>query len=256
MPAHAPPTAATRQRLPATATRPLGVVLIALIAMALIFGGVRMTSAGIADFQAQAFLADWETKSAQPSQRAWDVAHQAARRAIAHYPVANGAYLERLGYIHAWQHFSQPFGSTDAQPSRQAARDAQRAAVQARPTWPYAWAALAEAKLNLLEFDDEFHQALANALRYGPYRADIQRRVAAVGFIAWPQLSPHQQTTTLDVAANAITQARRHRAPLFALATAAGQHTRLCNDLLKQGHRPSAQHCPLPAQPQADQKQN
>lgn len=246
-PANCPPSNPTPAPPPRTATaaRRFALILFALVASLLLINGLRMTTAGIADFQARAFLADWEAKSVEPSPRAWDVALQAATRATAHYPVANGAYFERLGYIYAWQHFSQPFGSPTAQASRKAARAAQQAAVAARPTWPYAWAALAEAKLNLLEFDAEFHHALDQALHYGPTRSDINRRVAEVGFIAWPQLSANQRDQTIRAAARAIAQAKRHRARIFALASTAGQQTRLCNDLGAQAYLPSAQECPL-----------
>lgn len=224
--------------------RQLGIVLLGLLAAILIFNGLRITSAGIADFQTRAFLADWESKSALPNPHAWEFAHQVATRAVEHYPVANGAYLERLGFVYAWRDFTLPFAHPDAQLSREAARNAQRAAVEARPTWPYAWLALAHAKLNLLEFDDEFNHALSQALHYGPWRTNIQRGVAEIGFVAWPQLSEEQRNTAIEQAVWAIKLSRRHRAPLFALAVSAGQLDRLCGELLSRGFRPTQQECP------------
>lgn len=218
-----------------------------LIASVLALAGVGMASAGLADQQTRAFLADWEAKATAPSARAWEVAFAAATRAVAHYPVAHGAYLERLGYVHAWQHFGQASGAPGAQLSRQAARDAYRAAVQARPHWPYAWAALARVKLDLLEFDAEFHRALSEAQRLGPWRTDINRRVAEVGLSAWPQLAGAQRALTLDAAVRAMSQGRSHRAPLLALAHYAGQSAALCARLHTQGLRPSASECPPPA---------
>lgn len=253
---NAPIALAMPKSTPGFAAKPyLQALFFGLVAALLLINGVRMTSAGMADFQAAAFLADWQAKSAEPSPRAWNVALQAATRANAHYPVPNGPYLERLGYIHAWQYFTQPFGSADAQPSREAARKAHRAAVQARPTWPYGWAALAEAKLNLLEFDAEFRTALVQAVHHGPNRADVHRRVASVGFVAWPQLSAEQKHQALRSGARAIMLARRHRAPLFSLAAAAGQQAQLCENLRAQGYRPSAQECPVMHPPTAGPQQ-
>lgn len=222
-------------------------VATALLAAVLLVIGVRMTSAGIADYQTRAFLADWESKAAPPSPRAWQVALDAAQRASSHYPVANGAYLERLGYVHAWQHFNTAFGAAQAQASRQAARDAYRAAIAARPTWPHAWAALAQVKLALLELDDEFRHALAQAQRLGPWRADINRRVAETGFIAWAHLPSPQQDLVLLAASHAIRQSARDRAPLFALAQRASQREVLCQRLRQQGYTPKAADCAAPS---------
>lgn len=232
-----------RSALTISPRRRLPVLLFGLVAALLVVAGARITSAGLADYQTRAFLVDWEAKATEPSPRAWTVAHAAATRAVAHYPVPHGAYLERLGYVHAWQHYRQPPGFRSAHASRQAAREAYRIAVQVRPTWPYAWAALAEVKLRLLEFDTEFHHALAQAQRLGPWRANINRRVAEVGLIAWPQLSRMEQHAALTAAARAIKLASHHRSPLFSLGKSTNRLHILCKQLESQGHKVSSKEC-------------
>src|SRR5690606_21920296 len=121
-------------------------------------------------------------------------------RAIDLYPVANGAYQHRLGLIQQWKQFRQPFGAPNAEASRRAALETFRSATQARPTWPDHWTALAYAKLNLLEFDAEFRTALAKSSELGPWLIAINRRVAEIGFIAWPQLVATVRASILESA--------------------------------------------------------
>lgn len=218
--------------MPGHALRRTGIGLLALAALLLVYSGTRLTLAGLADYQTRAFLADWEERRTPPSAQAWAVAHAAATRAVTQYPAAHGGYLERLGYIHAWQHHTAPFGATHAAPSRQAALHAYRAATAARPTWPYAWAALADIKLRLLQFDTEFHHALAHAHTLAPWRPNINHRLAELGFAAWPQLDTAQRQATLETARRALPQLNASTtATLFAQAAIAGQQPALCHSL-------------------------
>lgn len=202
-----------------------------LLGAALLYSGSQLLRAGIASYQAQAFLDDWGSKGAEPSPRAWQIAHDAAQRAIALYPVANGEYLERLGHIQQWQHHRQPFGAAAAEASRRAALEAFRAASQARPSWPYTWSALAYAKLYLLEFDGEFAHALQQAQRLGPTRIDINRRLAEIGLIAWPQLDAQQRQASLEAAQRTLAYSPREAAKLMAIAEHAGMSGPLCQQI-------------------------
>ena len=225
----------------------LGVLLLAALSALLLAVGALLTLAGVADYQTRAFLADWEARGTAPSARAWDVAHDAAQRALAYHPGPNGAYLERLGLVHAWRHFGLPPGAPDAQASRLAARDALRAATQARPSAPLAWAGLAHTKLLLLEFDAELPQAMAQAVHQGPWRPDVNRRVAETGFIAWPQLDAQTRTLSLEAARRALESHTPQPAGLLALAMVAGQRTTLCTGLTSPTQARLKQHCPQAA---------
>ena len=78
----------------------LGVVLLGCIA---VYGGGRLLVAGIAHYQAQAFLKHWAQSLTQPSEHAWNVAERAIQRALHAYPGSNGECLETLGHINQWR---------------------------------------------------------------------------------------------------------------------------------------------------------
>lgn len=206
-------------------------VLVLLLTAVLVFAGGRMTFAGMASYQAEAFLEDWAGKAEEPAPRAWAVAHEAAQRAVALYPVANGEYLDRLGRVYSWQQFTKPYGSPEAQASRLAALEGYRASTQARPTWPQTWARLAHTKLQLAQFDDEFRQALAQANELGPTRIMVQREVMTVAFAAWPQLNASERERVLQSARLSVIYSIREAQRIYQMALHAGITEPLCESL-------------------------
>lgn len=214
---------------PFTLRIPLALAL--LLSVTLVYSGGGLLLAGLASYQAQAFLDDWGAKGQEPSPHAWQIAHDAAQRAVSLYPGSNGEYLERLGRIQQWQQFRQPFGAPQANASRRAALETFRAASQARPTWPYNWAALAFAKLYLLEFDDEFAHALRQAQTLGPTRIEINRTLAEIGFLAWPRLDDGQRSATLESARRTVAHSPREAQNLLAVANRTGMDSQLCASL-------------------------
>lgn len=215
------PRSAERDKL---AAQPLLILLGAALAVLLLIGGTRLLLAGIASYQAETFLQDWEKKGQAPGARAWQIAHDAAQRAIALYPGANGDYQQRLGQIIQWQ----PGQSAAA---RQAALEAFRAATQSRPYWPEHWLGLAWAKLDLQQFDDEFHRALAEAQQLGPWRIAINRDLAGIGLIAWAQLSTDEQATVLEAARRTARFSTPEATALLRQAEQTGRTSLLCQSL-------------------------
>ena len=212
-------------------TRPIALLLAIAIGLPLLYGGACLLLAGIASYQAQAFLQDWEKKGQEPDARVWQVARDAAQLAIDRYPVANGAYLHRLGLIEQWKQFRQPFGVAEAEGSRRAALQAFRAATEARPNWPEHWSALAHAKLYLLEFDGEFHNALRKAHELGPWRIEINRRLAEIGYLAWPQLNEAERDSIRLAAQRTVAYNQREAQKLLSIAEYAGMIEDLCGSL-------------------------
>lgn len=206
-------------------------LFVLLLMLVLAYTGGRMALAGMADYQAQIFLKDWASKGQEPSPRAWAVAQAAAHRAVDLYPTPNGEYLDRLGRVYSWQQFTQPYGSPEAQASRQAALDSYRAATQARPTWPQTWARLAHTKLQLAQFDDEFRQALAQANELGPTRIMVQREVMTVAFAAWPQLNASERERVLQSARFSVIYSIREAQRIYQMALHAGITEPLCESL-------------------------
>lgn len=218
--------------------RRISALLVGLTAIGLLLFGGRLLLAGIADYQAEAFLDAWATTTNEPDVRAWDIAHAAAQRAINLYPVADGERLDRLGRVYSWQQFRHPFAAPTAQSSRQAALDAYRAAVSARPTWPDSWARLAHAKLYLQQFDDEFANALTQAFQLGPWRIAVNRELAQIGLIAWPHLSQAQQKTTLESARRVAAFDPGEAQLLLKLAGQTGRLQQMCG-VLESGKQPA-----------------
>ncbi len=194
----------------AACARHIGLALLALLlALLLLISGARLLLAGIADYQAEAFLGAWSKARVEPDARAWAVAEAAAQRAVSLSPVADGERLDRLGRVYSWQHFRQPFAAAHAAESRRSALAAYRASLEVRPTWPYTWAKVAQSKLFLQEFDAEFAHALAQAFAMGPTRIVINRELADIGFRAWPHLSAAQRQATLE----SVRRSVAHSAP-------------------------------------------
>jgi hypothetical protein len=205
--------------------------LVALAAVALLLFGGRLLLAGIADYQAEAFLADWERTASEPQELAWEVAHDAAQRAIDLYPVADGERLDRLGRIYSWKQFRQPFAASVADESRRAALDAYRASLSVRPTWPFTWARLAHSKLYLQEFDDEFSAALSQAFAFGPWQIAVNRELTEISLIAWTKLSPQQQQATLESAQRLAMYSPAEAQRMITLAQQVGRLPQLCEAL-------------------------
>lgn len=212
-----------------------------LLALALCAAGAAMVVAGVARFQAEAFLQDWQRKAAEPEGRAWRVAAAAALRAVAWYPVANGDYLDRLGQVQSWRFYQQPHGvaalltslpltqASAIEASRRQALAAYRAAVAVRPGWPGSWARLAHTQLYLLQFDDEFAAAYAQAAQLGPWRIDVNRELAEMGFHAWPALTERQREIALEHGVRAGESGPSVAQAVQRLAAQAGVLARLCD---------------------------
>lgn len=212
-----------------------------LLALLLCGAGSAMTLAGVARYQAEAFLRDWEDKAAEPDGRAWSVAEAAAQNALAWYPVANGDYLDRLGRVYSWQFYQHPYGSAAVlgsvfpaeqaaaiDVSRRRALAAYRAAVAVRPEAPASWVRLAHAKRYLLQFDAEFGMAYARAARLGPWQPETGLELAAIGFGAWSSLSNDQRELAMRQGLRAAEGGSIAARTLGRMAAEAGLAAQLC----------------------------
>ncbi|MBT8765800.1 hypothetical protein [Metapseudomonas boanensis] len=207
------------------------VLLLVLLSFVLMVMGAYMLLAGIASYQAEAFISSWDKQGREPSVVAWEIAHNAAQRAIRLYPVADGDRLDRLGRIYSWKQFRQPYAAPAAQHSRRAALETYRAAIAARPSWPYTWARLAHSKLYLQEFDSEFDQAMAQAFRLGPWRIGVNLELAEIGFDAWPQLNEAQRQATRESTRRSAAFGNAEAQHLLEIAQRTGRIRVLCESL-------------------------
>jgi len=178
--------------------RKLLLIILIVCCLPLIYFGTRMMLAGFWADQMNTFLTDWQQRGEQPADDAWQIAYEAATKAIELYPVENGEYYSGLGLVWQWKQYHNFFGDFEAKHSRQQALAAYRIAVIARPSWPYDWANLAFSKVRLLEFDNEYKAALHKAVELGPWRIGINKQVAEMGLISWPELDLATQEIVLE----------------------------------------------------------
>ena len=198
----------------------------------LLYFGVRMLLSDISGFQADSFILDWRNRGTVGSQPAWDVAHAAALRSIHFSPVRDGANFHRAGTVNEWLYSKSPPGSPEAMKSRLDARKAYRQAVQARGSWPYSWLRLAQVKMELLQFDSEFDNAMRQSIHFGRWRPRVNFRIALIGLISWHELSDEQHVLILEAAVRSIQQDPQKGRELIALAEGMHLEDRLCESLI------------------------
>jgi len=169
-----------------------------IVALVLGYFGFNLLRAGLASYQANAFLGDW-AKTGIPKERAWSVALAASYKANELYPVENGEYLDQLGRVYEWRFADQPFGAATAQESNNSALRSYQRAVNARPYWPYTWSQLAYTKMRLWQFDAEFDQALRQAFATGSWRYATLAQLSEIGLLVWQELTPPQQELMQEI---------------------------------------------------------
>ena len=205
-----------------------GAALLLLVGALGVYLGGRMLMSGLAGLQADLFLENWHERGSMPSERASEVALEAARRASQWYPGAHAEHSQREAHILAWRSFERPVGDPEAEAARREALSAIRASVAARPTWPHGWVDLARAKLELDETDAEFLEALRNALDYGIFRWEIDRDVARIGLLAWDRLPMWHQGRVLEAASRTASHNRGEAAALAPYLEYAGITPAFC----------------------------
>jgi hypothetical protein len=57
-----------------------------------------------------------------------------------------------------------------------------------RPKWPYSWSGLALVKAYRAEFDDVYKEAVAKAVKFGPWEPGVHRTLALAGLTGWARL--------------------------------------------------------------------
>lgn len=149
--------------------------------------------------QSSGFLKFWHQESLDSE---WDGRIQStnyvnavngAERVLTYSP-HNPLFLGQLVRIHDWQ------GSNDDL-AVQNALDIYRQLILLRPAWPYYRADFAVAKARAGELDNEFKQALLDAMRLGSWEKDVLDKVARLGWLYRSEFDPVLQR---EIAKNLI----------------------------------------------------
>jgi hypothetical protein len=161
---------------------------------------------GLADLYAapaMVYLLDMKNRQLPLAAEEWWAVEYRLNRALALAP-ENPDYLSALGYL-------QQLGSRQEQDAFSSVEKAQletlayhsyaQAAAQ-RPTWPYDWGDMALEQYRQANFSGaSYHRALVNAVRFGPWKDDIQLLVAELSLDTWDDLNlaaRHALLTTID----------------------------------------------------------
>ncbi|HSN22176.1 MAG TPA: hypothetical protein VLS49_15950, partial [Usitatibacter sp.] len=98
-------------------------------------------------------------------------------------------------------------------------------AIAARPSSPYAWAGLAEAKYRAGDTGATFETALVRALELGPGEPEVQRTVEDLGLATWDEIAPETRRAVELAIANGL---RRDPAETLQIAGRRGRLAVAC----------------------------
>ncbi len=126
----------------------------------------------------------------------------------------NAQLHDDLGFLYASR--SQglgnvPFDSPDYQLQQSLLDEAishYRAACALRPTFPYTWTYLAQAKHYRGKHDDEFLAAYDHAVQYGHSEAALHISLAGIAYSQWDRLGSQRQQAFANMAATARESSR------------------------------------------------
>ena len=147
---------------------------------------------GIADLvaiQSRRAISEWDQQKSRPPLRQWLTTRDQIKLARDLDP-ANPVFVEDLGRIYDRRLRDQSADSAATQAFAEQALIYFRQAVRQRPVSAYSWADVALIKLKLDRTDEEFLNALQQAIVWGPWEPDVQFIVAEAGLATWDKLSP------------------------------------------------------------------
>ncbi len=118
-------------------------------------------------------------------------------------------YIQVTGVLYEWAALEEPVWSEHAHKYRPLAIEQYRRAVFLRPTWGFAWAHIAHAKLLEQQFDEEAVLALERAMVFTPWAPGVQRKVIWVGFTAWDILPEQIKEQLKETVIHALKVSRK-----------------------------------------------
>jgi tetratricopeptide (TPR) repeat protein len=204
--------------------RVLVVAAAAGLGIALALTALRMGRADWLFSRSTQSMAEWSAKDARPDFEVWLAVRDDLARAVQLEPRDPRA-LEGLGVLHAGR--DAPVGN-DRSGFQEQARDYLRRAAATRPTSPYTWANLAVVKYRLGETDEEFRNALRQAVNYGPWEWEVQAIVADVGLAMLPELAPAERSMVEAMVMNGM---KRNPAEMLRIAQRRGSLSLACGML-------------------------
>ena len=146
------------------------------------------------------------TKSYGQKSNDWETIRFSLSEALTLDP-DNPDYLHKSGLAYENEFIYYPLGDASAENYRRKAYHYYTQSLNMRPVWPHHWIDLALVKYRLNELDDEFYQALEQAIALGPWEPWVQRTAADIGMHHWNKLPAHIQSLVKKTVRNGV----RHR---------------------------------------------
>jgi hypothetical protein len=168
-----------------------GVGLLALLAVV----AARMGEADALTWSSAARMERWEKKRIRPALEPWMAVRTDLERASRLAP-ADPVAREFLGVLH--------LSRAPLPEYAELAQDHFLRSLERRPSSPYTWANVAEARYRLGRSDAPFETVLLTAWRLGPSEPEVQRTVINLGFARWAESSPALQSAVTSALAAAM----------------------------------------------------
>lgn len=177
--------------------RTVSLLVSAVIVLLLMVGismGWRGFRADLLSEQVDTVLTFWEQTGRVGSQEEWQFAMDLLTKARALRDTPD--YLHMQALLDEWRLFivDTPVTSMDTDIAyRKEAIDSYRRALLLRPTWPETWAQIARLKAYLREFDEDFYEALRQALVKGQWEQRVQILMIDILGLSWFGLDEDSQ---------------------------------------------------------------
>lgn len=146
----------------------------------------------------------------------------------------NAKYAAELGRHHAWLAWRSLSVADASRAYRRNSQEAFSQAISLRPSWGYAWANFAEARLLQGLTDERTVAALDRAMTLSPWEPKTHQKSLLLAFALWDALDQEQR----QMAGNTLQRALLAGVELdliFRMAVQAGQQ-KLVKEMLTQSH--------------------
>jgi len=172
---------------------------LATAAIILLLAGLSLVAFrwGIADvygFLARSELESWHQPA---SEQQWQDALGNGLKALEFEP-GNPEHLDTVGRIYLYRAQNRAIDEMRRDAAKANAVVYIHRAFKQRPSWPYTWAYLVLAKLQLKQIDAEFSHAIERAVTLGPWEPWVQLVVVEAGLSSWKQLDTHTRTLIVE----------------------------------------------------------
>jgi hypothetical protein len=173
--------------------QPKALVAYAVIAVCL-WGLYKALCLGVADvvaYKARYQLKSWEQAQRLPTTAEADYALEKASSALSWAP-NNPEYLDLRAHLLTYKSLvlsnDETVDPLSVESLTQEALALYQQSTGLRPKWPYSWSRLALVKSYRGEFDQVFAEAVAKAVKYGPWEPGVHKTLLEAGLSGWPDL--------------------------------------------------------------------